>query len=120
MTRLNAIFAVVFALSAVVQLNDPDPILWLSIYCTAMAGCVAWHLGRLPLMGARISGVAALVGAVLLGATGPSGADLSGIAMGWSMNSLASEEVREAGGLFIVGTWLLLLSRQPLSADSGS
>ena len=120
MTRLNAILAVVFVLSAVVQFNDPDPIIWLSIYGMAMAGCVAWHLGRLPLMGARIAGVGGLVGAVLLGVTGSSGADLSGIAMGWSMNSLASEEVREAGGLFIVGAWLLLLSRQPRSANDGS
>ena len=32
MKKLNIIFAVVFALFAILQYNDPDPYLWIPIY----------------------------------------------------------------------------------------
>ena len=40
MKKLNIIFAVVFALFAILQYNDPDPYLWIPIYGYAAIICI--------------------------------------------------------------------------------
>jgi hypothetical protein len=42
----NFILAIMFLLFAVVQFNDPDPILWISIYVVMAAICVMAALNR--------------------------------------------------------------------------
>lgn len=40
MKILNAIFAVIFLISAVIQYNDPDPALWVAIYGYGALVCI--------------------------------------------------------------------------------
>ena len=40
--------ACAFAASAMLQLNDPDPMAWIGIYILALGGCVGWHRRKIP------------------------------------------------------------------------
>lgn len=53
MKIINALFAVIFILSALIQYNDPDPVLWMAIYGYGALTCALafakkdnkiWHL----------------------------------------------------------------------------
>jgi len=44
----NLLMVVLFLLSASVQLNDPDPMLWISVYVLAAAFSMAHAFGKLP------------------------------------------------------------------------
>ena len=45
---VNLVVAAFFALFALVQYNDPDPMLWMIVYALAALACVLHHLKRLP------------------------------------------------------------------------
>ncbi len=47
-TIVNLAVAAFFALFAIVQYNDPDPLLWMIVYALAALACVLHHLKRLP------------------------------------------------------------------------
>jgi hypothetical protein len=100
-------FAAIFLLGAVVQLNDPDPFVWILGYAVAAGLSVAAALGR-PL---RIAiAVAALVyglwflslAASLIGA--PQEAFTS-----FQMQAESHEEPREAIGLVLLSGWSVVL-----------
>jgi hypothetical protein len=44
----DAIFLLMFVLSVVVQVNDPDPLRWMAIYGAAAVACLLSLTGRLP------------------------------------------------------------------------
>jgi hypothetical protein len=48
-TVVNIFLALVFILFAIVQLNDPDPAIWFSIYLLTAVLCVASIFRRIPL-----------------------------------------------------------------------
>ena len=43
---LNTIMLVMFVFSAIVQLNDPDPLTWIPLYVAAAGACLLDLLGR--------------------------------------------------------------------------
>lgn len=47
MKIFNGIFAFLFALSAVLQYNDPDPVLWILIYSYLTLVCILAILGKI-------------------------------------------------------------------------
>ena len=49
MKWFNALMGGLLALSAGLQLNDPDPMGWVVAYGLGCAACVAWHKGLLSL-----------------------------------------------------------------------
>ncbi len=57
---LNLFLAVIFVLFALVQLNDPDPLVWFSIYILVAIGLIASVFVRLPIWALYIA-VALLV-----------------------------------------------------------
>lgn len=69
MKRFAIFFAylmtVLFAWAAFVQLNDPDPQIWIPIYGTAALGSVLFLAGRLKTWMALLLAVAFLVGSLL-------------------------------------------------------
>ena len=45
---VSLLLALVFARSVVVQANDPDPLVWMTVYVLATARSIAAFLDRLP------------------------------------------------------------------------
>ncbi|MFZ5478568.1 MAG: transmembrane 220 family protein [Myxococcota bacterium] len=108
MSHANALFALLFAFSAVVQYNDPDPGRWIAMYCAACVTCVAWR--RLPRAAPAAVGAVALAWGAWIAAgvhlTAPFGEALTD----WKMHAGGSEELREALGLGIVAAWMGVLA----------
>ena len=109
MRALNVLFLVAFLASAAVQLNDPDPARWIALYLAAAGAC-----------GLRLAGKPwRLPAGVVLAVAGGWGATLAGELWGqpvdahaltdWQMKAGGSEELREAGGLFLVSVWMFVL-----------
>lgn len=106
---LNYVMLVAFLLSVAVQFNDPDPWIWMGMYGFAVLVCLLAALGRLhwsvPL---SVAGITLVWGiGVATQAEGVSWIDLTSTL---SMKTLEVEQAREAGGLLVVATWMLVLS----------
>ena len=95
---LNLVVAAFFALFALVQYNDPDPLLWMIIYAVAALACVLFHLKRLP------PEAAAGYGALVL---------LVGLYLAYRVVSQGQfffdEEGREMLGSILVAAWMGVL-----------
>lgn len=110
---LNGFFAFIFLLSAAVQYNDPDNVMWLAVYLAATAMC----LDQIKKWGLRWLAPALLVVTLpwiiyLLPAIGA--ASIDDIFASLSMKTKAVEEAREAGGLAIVALWAAVLTARNL------
>ncbi len=117
---VNGLMLVLFATAAVVQLNDPDPALWVGLYGAAALACVLFMAGWLPRWGAAVlAGGYALGGlAMLLPILGPEAFyDTTGQEMMGLM-----ETSREMIGLLIMAGWAGFLTwrlgRQETAAAS--
>ena len=95
---LNLVMAAFFALFAIVQYNDPDPMLWMIVYALAALACVLHHLKRLP------PEAAAGYGGLVL---------LMGLYLAYRVISqrqfFFDEEGREMMGAFLVTIWMVVL-----------
>ncbi len=106
----NSLFLIIFVLSALVQYNDVDAFVWLTIYLSAACMCASafrqnpvmhwlppflfavsliWMIGLVQ----RMAGVASM----------------TEITASFGMQSNAVEEAREVGGLVIVSFWAACL-----------
>ena len=109
MRALRLLMVVLFAVSAALQYDDPDPIPWMAIYAVA---AVLTAVGpRLPAgrAVARLVALTTLVWAVLI-APGARGADWAEVFGATTMKTQAVEVARETLGLLIVCVWLVVLS----------
>lgn len=110
---LNAVMAALFALSALVQWNDPDPLAWIAIYAACAVSCLlAFTQYRIWLIPAIICVLCLLWAISLL-----PGIYVESSTINWAevigsidMKSMQSEIVREVGGLLIAATWMLVLA----------
>ena len=105
---LNTLMLLLFVTAAVVQYNDPDPVLWMVIYGGAAACCALYMIGRLPAGLAALLSAAYALGALYLLARifGPSAFfDETGREMMGLM-----EESREMLGLWIIAAWVGFLA----------
>jgi hypothetical protein len=122
----NAVMLAVFAASAVVQWNDPDPVQWMLIYGAAAAAC-AWALRRaLPWPAPAAVGAVALAWALTLVPEVLAVPGVLGDPALWqvfsprAMLSSAVEEARERLGLLLVAAWMAVLvaaRRVPVRTD---
>lgn len=100
----NGLMLVLFVWAAVMQYNDPDSLLWISIYGAAALCCILYMAGRLPaLLAVILSGMYTLGTLYLLLQTtvGPIAFfDETGNEMMGMM-----EESREMLGLFLAAAW---------------
>ncbi len=113
---INLMLVLIFCASAALQWNDPDPVLWSLFYALAAAACLAWHFDYLP---PTVAIAIALVCTLWVMALGPQLARVEQWSEVWasfSMQSQSVEAVREAGGLLLVGLWMLLLACSRLVA----
>lgn len=108
-SSLNILFLLAFLLSAAVQYNDPDPLLWAAIYLSASAMCLAKirkrRLTWLPPMLLLIS--LGWIFALLPSIVGQ--VSVAEIVESISMKTRAVEEAREIGGLLLVALWAVIV-----------
>ena len=95
--------ACVFAVGAFVQLNDPDPWLWILAYAVASALSLAAALGFRPV---AVNAALALVFALWFASLAPTlvGAPSAAFSS-FEMQASAHEEPREAVGLLLLAAW---------------
>jgi hypothetical protein len=103
---LDGLMVVLFGLSVIVQLNDPDPVAWIAIYAAAavvsflsMRGRLAWPFAAavaLAAAGWAVSIAPRVVGIVpfreMFGA--------------FEMQNVGIEESREMYGLLLIAAWM--------------
>lgn len=107
-TVANGIMLGMFAFSAFLQLNDPDPLAWVAVYGAAAAVC--WLEIRRR---ARVWPALALAHVAFIWA-GYIGYRVHDVPLGalfaqWEMKDLRIEEAREMYGLTIVGIWMMVI-----------
>jgi len=107
----NLAMAVLFAGGTIVQLNDPDPMLWMAIYASACAVTVLRAVRvTVPVVVPVAVGVVALVWGMTVAAARPEFEVYRQMFGAWEMDSAAVEEAREATGLFLIAGWMAVLS----------
>lgn len=106
---LNYLFLALFVFSVIVQYNDPDPWVWMTIYGLAATACIVafkqpsqWLLSGALLLFSIVW--AATIAPRVLGRVA-----FSELFEAWEMKDLRVEEAREFGGLLIIATWMLVL-----------
>lgn len=98
-----------FAFSAAVQVNDPDPLGWIGIYLAAALVCAAEIRRRTPLWGPVAVALVALGWGASLW-TRARDVPLSALFAEWEMRNLQVEQAREMYGLAIVALWMLAVA----------
>lgn len=105
--RIGAgVMSAVFAASAAVQWNDPDPFAWIALYGLAAMLAAAAAAGRLPLLpNAAAFGLFLVLTALWLPSLGTARAEaFSSI----RMQATRDEEPRETVGLALCAVWSLV------------
>ena len=117
MAWLSFVMSALFCISAALQLNDPDPLVWIAMYLIAggasflAAGALRGSLGWMPT--ARF--LTASVGMIALGAAAlRAWSALSHLTLGHLFESMkaatpAIEESRELFGLLLIAAWNVAL-----------
>ena len=106
----NGLFLLMFAFSAVVQVNDHDPLLWIAIYVAAAVVCGLEMQQRTPRWFAALVGVIALLWASTIAPRVLGVVPFASMFEEFEMKDLAVEESREMYGLLIVTVWMLAIS----------
>lgn len=109
-TTLNIIFLITYSLSAAVQYNDPDALLWVAMYLTAAAMCVAQARHKQPRWLPPGLLLVSVAGIVLLLPNIVGQVSLHEIFASVTMQTRAVEEAREIGGLLLVVIWASVLT----------
>ena len=108
-TVANVIMLMMFALSVVVQYNDPDPVAWMAVYGAAVVICGLEVRRSTPLWAALGLALVALAWAGYI-AMRVHDVPLGALVQAWEMKDVQVEEAREMYGLTIVGVWMLAIS----------
>ena len=114
---LNRLMVVVFLASAVVQYNDPDPLVWILIYGLAAAAslaAVSWNRAWLL---SSVVGVVAIVWSVALVPHFFGKVGFFEISESMTMKSDDVEYAREFGGLLIVAAWMAVVTLVSLKME---
>jgi hypothetical protein len=109
-TAANALLLLAFAFSVVVQFNDPDPAIWMTIYALAAVACALELAGRGHIVLPALVGVLAAVWAVAIAPHVLGKVPFLAMFGAWEMKDVGIEESREMYGLLIVATWMAVLT----------
>jgi len=107
---LNYLMLAVFLFCVAVQYNDPDPVRWMAIYGLAAIACVLYLTRRLHRAIPAAIGAASLIWACLLAPGVIGQVSVAEVFESMQMKTVAVEEAREMGGLFIVAVWMAVLT----------
>ena len=104
------VMAALFAVSALAQYNDVDPMRWMLMYGAASTvTAMAAARGHPPLSSVIIVGMIALGWGAVIAMRAPSASIYASMFDSWTMHSSPVESAREASGLFIVAAWMCVL-----------
>ena len=106
----NGLFLLMFAFSAIVQINDPDPLLWIAIYVAAVVVCGLEMRQRAPWWAAPLVGVMALLWASTIAPRVLGVVPFTSMFQEFEMKDFGVEESREMYGLTIVAVWMLAIA----------
>jgi hypothetical protein len=109
MSAALLLMGLVFVFGAVVQYNDPDPVLWIIVYvAAAILSFVALRYAISMWLLAGVAGVSVVWAVTIAFGVDP---DVYRSIFGeLGMASLEVEEVREALGLVIIAVWMAVLA----------
>jgi hypothetical protein len=107
-TLANGIMLLMFLFSAAVQLNDPDPLVWMGIYGAAAVVCGLEIRRRAPAWAPVAVAVIALAWAGSLYYRANE-VPVASLFAQWEMRDLRIEEAREMYGLTIVAVWMIVI-----------
>jgi len=105
----SKIMAAILAFFAFLQVNDPDPVLWCSLYLLPMAISL-WPPRRALILGAGLGYAVLALWWWNFASSGPSCGEMFG-KINWP-DFFSKETVRESCGLGICAVWLLIFSRR--------
>lgn len=108
MRSASIVFALVFLIAAIVQWNDPDPLVWILAYLVAAGLSLGAALGRVSVLLAALAAAVFLVSFLTL-APSLFGAE-SAAFTSFQMQSPSHEEPREAIGLLLAAVWCGVLA----------
>lgn len=106
----NYFASAVFVFGAIVQLNDPDPLAWMTTYLAAAVACIV-HI-RAP----RFVWLAAALVLLCIGWALKLAPNVMGhipflsMFSAWEMKNVGIEQSREMYGLLIIGLWMSVLT----------
>ncbi len=106
---INAVVAVLFLISAVLQYNDPDPWLWAALYAAAGVACLAAPRMRSRMWLPAAVGLAALIWAGLLAPETLPNFRVRDLAATMHAETPSIELNRELLGLLIIAAWMVVL-----------
>lgn len=100
----------VFAFSAVVQVNDPDPLRWIAMYGLAGVACVLSFMRRVRAWFPALLAVAALAWSATLVPRVVGQVPFRDMFGAFEMRDLRVEESREMYGLLITAAWMAVVA----------
>ena len=108
----DVLFLLMFALSVVVQVNDPDPLPWMLIYGAAAVACLLSLTGKLKWQFAVVTGIIALAWATSIAPRVVGQVRFMDMFADFEMKDLGVEESREMYGLILIGGWMAVLGHR--------
>ncbi|HJU75515.1 MAG TPA: transmembrane 220 family protein [Gemmatimonadaceae bacterium] len=106
----DTLFLLLFALSVVVQWNDPDPFVWMAIYGAAAVACALSLARKLPRWLPMLIALIAILWSLTFVPRVLGKVPFLDMFQTWEMNDIGIEESREMYGLLIVAAWMLVLA----------
>jgi len=105
---INALVAVMFVVSALLQYNDPDPLRWIVIYLAAAAACMAVFRPRGWWVAAAVGSLCLIWAATMAPRVLPD-LQLGHLVKTMEVKTPQIEEGREMLGLAIIALWMAIL-----------
>jgi hypothetical protein len=107
---LDAVFALLFVLAVIVNLNDPDPIAWVLIYAAAAWTSFLAVLGRPSRALASAVAAVALLWAATIVPRVVGQVPFGDMFAAWEMQNAGVEESREMYGLLLIALWMAVIA----------
>lgn len=106
----NAVMLLAFAISVIVQINDPDPFVWMAIYGAAALVCALEITRRARWWMATMVGGVALVWAVTIAPRVIGAVPFTDMFGAFEMSNVGIEESREMYGLLTIAGWMAAIA----------
>jgi len=108
--RLNFIFFFIFFISGSLQFNDPDSLIWITIYFTASFFSLLFHLSINKWYFSGYFSFILSLFTIFLVLKAPSNIEWIRLFETFQMNQQTVEVGIELGGLFIITIWMYFLT----------
>ena len=107
---IKYLFAALFILGAIVQLNDPDPFAWLTIYVVAAVMCIRSVFTPKSFLPPLIVGIFSLIWCLALAPAVVGNIPFADMFGAWEMKNVGIEKSREMYGLLFIAAAMFLLA----------